>query len=129
MSMDYPEGQYWGLYYAQSVSLTRFLVEQGTPTQFVQFVQQAATERPRERTAADLQHQWIRRPSDPLDGLREEPIRRNDSHCDPAGPGREFDVTITAAAASTTAPRTTRYTEKYHNRPDRTIFTSQMMAP
>ena len=41
MSMDYPEGQYWGLYYAQSVSLTRFLVEQGTPAQFVQFVQRA----------------------------------------------------------------------------------------
>ena len=39
MVMDYPDGQYWGLYYAQSVSLTRFLVEQGTPAQFVEFVQ------------------------------------------------------------------------------------------
>jgi hypothetical protein len=39
MVMDYPDGQFWGLYYAQSVSLTRFLVEQGTPTQFVEFVQ------------------------------------------------------------------------------------------
>jgi hypothetical protein len=38
-AMDYPEGRYWGLYYAQSVSLTRFLVEQGDPSQFVQFVQ------------------------------------------------------------------------------------------
>lgn len=41
MVMDYPDGQYWALYYAQSVSLTRFLVELGTHTQFVQFVQGA----------------------------------------------------------------------------------------
>jgi hypothetical protein len=39
MVMDYPDGKFWGLYYAQSVSLTRFLVEQGTPAQFIQFVQ------------------------------------------------------------------------------------------
>jgi hypothetical protein len=39
MVMDYPDGQYWALYYAQSVSLTRFLVELGTPSQFVRFVQ------------------------------------------------------------------------------------------
>jgi len=39
MIMDYPEGKYWGLYYAQSVSLTRFMVELGTPAQFIQFVQ------------------------------------------------------------------------------------------
>ena len=38
MQMDYPDNQYWGLYYAQSVSLTRFLVDQGTPQQFVTFV-------------------------------------------------------------------------------------------
>jgi hypothetical protein len=38
MVMDYPEGQYWPLYYAQSISLTRFLVEQGTPTRFVEFI-------------------------------------------------------------------------------------------
>lgn len=39
MVMDYPDGKYWGLYYAQSVSLTRFLVDQGSPAQFIQFVQ------------------------------------------------------------------------------------------
>ncbi len=39
MSMDYPDNRYWALYYAQSVSLTRFLVEQGTPAQLVQFLQ------------------------------------------------------------------------------------------
>lgn len=39
MSMDYPEKRSWSLYYAQSVSLTRFLVEQGTPTQMIQFLQ------------------------------------------------------------------------------------------
>jgi hypothetical protein len=46
MKMDYPEGKYWGLYYAQSVSLTRFLVEQGSPTQFVQFVQRSQQSNP-----------------------------------------------------------------------------------
>ena len=43
MKMDYPDEQYWNLYYAQSVSLTRFLVEQGTPDQFVRFLQGAQT--------------------------------------------------------------------------------------
>jgi hypothetical protein len=38
MAMDYPRADDWPLYYAQSVSLTMFLVEQGTPEQFVQFV-------------------------------------------------------------------------------------------
>ena len=38
MTMDYPDGRYWALYYAQSVSLTRFLVELGTPAQFIEFV-------------------------------------------------------------------------------------------
>jgi hypothetical protein len=38
MAMDYPAAKDWSLYYAQSVSLTRFLVEQGPPEQFVQFV-------------------------------------------------------------------------------------------
>jgi hypothetical protein len=38
MQMDYPDGRYWALYYAQSVSLTRFLVDQGTPAQFIEFV-------------------------------------------------------------------------------------------
>lgn len=38
MRMDYPDGKFWSLYYAQSVSLTRFLVAQGTPAQFLEFV-------------------------------------------------------------------------------------------
>jgi hypothetical protein len=38
MAMDYPEAKDWSLYYAQSVSLTRFLVELAEPEQFVQFV-------------------------------------------------------------------------------------------
>jgi hypothetical protein len=41
MTMDYPDGRHWSLYYAQSVSLTRFLVSQGTPSQFVKFVRDA----------------------------------------------------------------------------------------
>lgn len=36
---DYPEGKYWPLYFAQSVSLTRFLVDQGKPGQFIDFLQ------------------------------------------------------------------------------------------
>jgi hypothetical protein len=38
MAMDYPDAKDWSLYYAQSVSLTRFLVEQGPRERFVQFV-------------------------------------------------------------------------------------------
>jgi hypothetical protein len=39
--MDYPAAEHWPLYYAQSVSLTRYLVEAGTPEQFVRFVESA----------------------------------------------------------------------------------------
>jgi tetratricopeptide (TPR) repeat protein len=67
MSMDYPDGRYWSLYYAQSVSLTRFLVEQGTPAQFVEFVrgaQRAGVEAELRRVygiqdLADLQARWL----------------------------------------------------------------------
>src|SRR5262249_8857077 len=38
LTMDYPQEAHWSLYYAQSVSLTRFLVEQGSAAQFLQFV-------------------------------------------------------------------------------------------
>jgi hypothetical protein len=41
MSTDTPEAKDWSLYYAQSVSLTRFLVEQGTPEQLIQFVRES----------------------------------------------------------------------------------------
>lgn len=41
MTMDYPDGRYWSLYYAQCVSLTRYLVEMGTPGQFITFLQGA----------------------------------------------------------------------------------------
>lgn len=67
MVMDYPNGRFWSLYYAQSVSLTRFLVEQGTPAQFVQFVkssQRAGVENELRRVYQiegfpDLQKRWI----------------------------------------------------------------------
>lgn len=39
--MDYPDGQFWPLYYAQSISLTRFLVETSSPVRFVEFVKDA----------------------------------------------------------------------------------------
>jgi hypothetical protein len=38
--MEYPDAKDWSLYYAQSISLTRFLVEQGTPERFIQFVRE-----------------------------------------------------------------------------------------
>lgn len=41
MTMDYPEPKDWKLFYAQSVSLTRFLVDQGPPKRFIQFVREA----------------------------------------------------------------------------------------
>ncbi len=67
MKMDYPDNRYWSLYYAQSVSLTRFLVEQGTPAQLVQFLQGAQTkgfEAELKRIYkidgfADLQARWV----------------------------------------------------------------------
>jgi hypothetical protein len=67
MKMDYPDEQYWGLYYAQSVSLTRFLVEQGSPSQMVQFLQESQREgyEPALRKVykiegfADLQRRWV----------------------------------------------------------------------
>jgi len=41
MAIDYPSAEAWNLYYAQSVSLTQFLVAQGSPEQFVGFVRGA----------------------------------------------------------------------------------------
>ncbi|AMV38313.1 peptidase MA family metallohydrolase [Planctomyces sp. SH-PL62] len=41
MAIDYPESQDWNLYYAQSVSLTQFLMAEGTPAQFVAFLKNA----------------------------------------------------------------------------------------
>ena len=67
MKMDYPDERYWNLYYAQSVSLTRFLVERGSPSQFVQFLQGAQArgfEAELKRVYkienfTDLQAQWV----------------------------------------------------------------------
>ncbi len=41
MVMDYPTPENWSLYYAQSVSLTRYLVETGSPAQFIRLVDSA----------------------------------------------------------------------------------------
>jgi len=67
MSMDYPDERYWSLYYAQSVSLTRFLVEMGTPAQMIQFLQESQRDgyEPALRRVyriegyPDLQRRWI----------------------------------------------------------------------
>ena len=86
MAMDYPDGRYWSLYYAQSVSLTRFLVDQGTPGQFIQFVQAAqrnGVEAELRRVYqiegyADLQQRWLgyaRGKSTELTAINGEPAR------------------------------------------------------
>lgn len=38
MKMDYPEAEHWSLYYAQSVSLTRLLIELGSEQKFIEFI-------------------------------------------------------------------------------------------
>jgi hypothetical protein len=44
MRWNDPDAASWGLFYAQSISLTRFLVEQGSPALFVQFLRDAGRE-------------------------------------------------------------------------------------
>jgi hypothetical protein len=84
MAMDYPAAKDWSLYYAQSVSLTRFLVEQGPPERFVQFVrdsQHDGVERALKSVYRiggfqDLQERWIdyaRRQTASLSEARREP--------------------------------------------------------
>ena len=67
MVMDYPDGKHWALYYAQSVSLTRFLVDLEGPTRFVEFVQGSQRNGPESELRrvykiegfADLQARWL----------------------------------------------------------------------
>jgi hypothetical protein len=67
MQQDYSGGAYWPLYYAQSVSLTKYLVEVGSPAKFIEFLQ--AAERTNLETElkrlyqiedfAELQTRWL----------------------------------------------------------------------
>jgi hypothetical protein len=67
MSMDYPDGRFWGLYYAQSVSVTQYLVSLASPAKFVEFLKGAETNgiEPELRRVyqidgfADLQRGWL----------------------------------------------------------------------
>ncbi|MFO0954543.1 MAG: hypothetical protein U0835_25955, partial [Isosphaeraceae bacterium] len=67
MGMDYPDARFWSLYYAQSVSLTRFLVEKESPEQFVRFVKEAqrtdfesaVRQVYRIESLSDLQDEWM----------------------------------------------------------------------
>jgi hypothetical protein len=67
MVRDCPEGEFWPLYYAQSISLTRFLVSQGKPAQFIDFLhrsQSGAVEAELRKVYgiegyADLQKRWL----------------------------------------------------------------------
>jgi hypothetical protein len=68
MAIDYPNTEAWNLYYAQSVSLTQFLVDIATPEQFVRFlrsaqregVEAALREVYRINGFADLENRWQR---------------------------------------------------------------------
>jgi hypothetical protein len=67
MAMDYPDAKDWSLYYAQSVSLTHFLVELDTPERFIHFVQDshkrgieaALRDNYRMRGFPELQERWL----------------------------------------------------------------------
>jgi len=67
MNTDEPDAKDWSVYYAQSVSLTRFLVEQDSPERFIQFVRASSGKgiEPALRDAyhigslADLQGRWL----------------------------------------------------------------------
>ena len=75
MAMDYPDPNDWRLFYAQSVSLTQFLVEQGPPERFIQFVrdtQRMGTE----AAIRDVYHiDGLSGPPGALAGLRAEADR------------------------------------------------------
>lgn len=66
MTIDYPDSKDWNLFYAQSVSLTQFLVRQGTAAQFVTFVKNAQRQGPeaalrevyRFKSLDDLEARW-----------------------------------------------------------------------
>ena len=60
MSIETPDAKDWSLYYAQSVSLTRFLVDQGTPEQLIQFVRESGRKGIEVRPARNLPHRWVR---------------------------------------------------------------------
>ena len=76
MAMDYPNANDWSLYYAQSVSLTRFLVERGPPEQFLQFVQNSQRDGI-EGIARHLRVRQLRRTARTMDGLRSPTIDRH----------------------------------------------------
>ena len=74
MSIDTPEAKDWSLYYAQSVSLTRFLVEQGTPEQLIQFVREVGSQGNRAGPARHLPHRWVRGTAGALASLRQQQL-------------------------------------------------------
>jgi hypothetical protein len=67
VALDYPDAKDWSTYYAQSVSLTRFLVEQGGPRDFIRFLQAsqrssidaALRETYKINGLAELQNLWL----------------------------------------------------------------------
>ena len=93
MAMDYPDAKDWSLYYAQSVSLTRFLVERGPPEQFVQFVQSSQRDGIEGAlrgtygiaSLAELQERWTayaRQRSAPVKEARRDPGSQPDADSD-----------------------------------------------
>ncbi len=79
MQNDNPAAKDWSLYYAQSVSLTRFLVEQGTPARFLQFIRDshdkgidaALRDCYRIEGLGELQNRWVGYAREQLDAIKE----------------------------------------------------------
>lgn len=67
MMTDYPDARFWDLFYDQSISLTRFLLETGTPADLIGFLQDAQangyetelTRRYGIASFADLEAKWL----------------------------------------------------------------------
>lgn len=67
VALDFPDAKDWSTYYAQSISLTRFLVEQGQPRDFIRFLQAsqrsgidvALRETYKINDLAELQNLWL----------------------------------------------------------------------
>ncbi len=77
MAIDYPSADAWNLYYAQSVSLTSFLVELGTPEEVRTLRPQRPAQGHRGCAPRILSHQWLLRARKPLAELRSPPGRRD----------------------------------------------------
>ena len=110
MAMDYPDAKDWSLYYAQSVSLTRFLVEQGPPEQFVQFVRNSQRDGIEGALREHLPNRRIRRASRTMERIctRDRQRLLSQARREPQGSRarrRKLQMSSDQMATSRRAPR------------------------